>query len=459
MHGTLLPRPLRAELGRLLALAFPLIGAQLLQMGNGLVDTLVAGQLGREALAAAGIGAAVWFIVALSCIGMLSSLSPVIARMRGQGRQQEIGSIVRQSFWLAAVWGTLSLGLAWGLTLSLGSIGVSADLIPSINDYLGAAVWGLPAVALLSVARNVCEATGQTRPVLVVQLMGLMVNLLCDLGFGLGWFGLPALGLRGIGWSTTLVMLCTTAALMFVLSQGRFKKYNIYRHWEWPELQALRRLLRLSTPICLAMLFEAGLFSATAIQMGVLGVLPASAHNIAIGITSFCFMLPLGLSAALTARIGQAFGRGSMPSIRLRISAGLIAVLAMSCCTALLLLLLRHWLPSLYTDDAPVLEMTAQMLIFAAIFQVSDGLQIALFGMLRGLHDTKVPMLINGFAYWVVAFGLGYYLAHHTPVGALGLWIGLVVGLSIGSLLLFIRLRIVLKTQQLTLSRSAGTAL
>lgn len=444
----LMPRALRTELARLLTLGVPLIGAQLLQMGNGLVDTLVAGQLGREALAAAGIGAAVWFIVALSCIGMLASLSPVIAQMRGQGRQLEIGSTIRQGLWLALIWGSIALLLVWLLGNSLAAVGIAEDLRPSINDYLGAAAWGLPAIALLSAARNVCEATGRTRPVLLVQVLGLGINIIGDLGFGLGWFGLPALGLAGIGWTTTIVMICMAATLLFMLSRTGFKRFQIYSRFEWPSTTTLRLLLSLSIPICMAMMFEAGLFTATAVQMGVLGVLPASAHNIAIGVTSFCFMLPLGLSAALTARVGQSMGRGSMHSIRLRIAAGLIATVAMASCTALLLVLLRHWLPSLYTDDIPVQQLAAQMLLFAAIFQLSDGTQVALFGILRGLQDTKLPMLINGFAYWAIAFGLGYYLAHHTSAGAFGLWIGLVVGLSISSLLLFIRLRIVLRKRQ-----------
>ena len=443
----ILPQVMRAELRRLFLMGAPLIGAHLLQMGNGLVDTLVAGQLGRESLAAAGIGAAVWFIVALSCIGLLASISPVISQMRGQGRQLEIGSVIRQGLWLAAMWGGIALALVWLLGHSLGLMGISEELIPSINEYLNAAAWGLPAIALLTAARNVCEATGKTRPVLMVQVLGLGVNILGDLGLGLGWFGLPALGLQGIGWSTTIVMVCMAAALLFLLSQPGFKRFQIYQHWEPPNRKTLGHLLSLSVPICLAMVFEAGLFTATSVQMGVLGVLPASAHNIAIGVTSFCFMLPLGLSAAVTARVGQSFGRGSRDSVRLRINAGLIGVVVMASCTAILLVLFRDWVPSLYTDDVPVQQLAAQMLIFAAIFQLSDGLQVALFGALRGLHDTKMPMLINLFSYWVVAFGLGYYLAHHTAVGAFGLWIGLVVGLSISALLLFFRLRFVLKQQ------------
>ena len=444
----ILPQVMRTELRRVMLLGTPLIGAHLLQMGNGLVDTLVAGQLGRESLAAAGIGAAVWFIVALSCIGLLASISPVIAQMRGQGRQLEIGSVIRQGLWLAVMWGCVALALVWLLGQSLGLMGISEELVPSINEYLGAAAWGLPAIALLTAARNVCEAAGRTRPVLMVQVLGLLVNILGDLGLGLGWFGLPALGLEGIGWSTTIVMICMAASLLFMLSQPGFKRFQIYRHWEWPNFKSLRLLLNLSIPICLAIMFEAGLFTATSVQMGVLGVLPASSHNIAMGVTSFCFMLPLGLSAALTARVGQSLGRGSINSIRLRVNAGLMAAVVMASCTAVLLLLFRHWLPSLYTDDVPVQQLAAQMLIFAAIFQLSDGVQVTMLGILRGLHDTKMPMLINGFSYWVVAFGLGYYLAHYTALGAFGLWVGIVTGLTLSALLLFLRLRFVLKQKQ-----------
>jgi len=434
---------IRVELRRLFALAFPLICAQLLQMSNGLVDTLIAGKLGREALAAAGVGSALWFIVMLSCTGMLASLSPVISQMRGQGRQLEIGAVIRQGFWLAVVWGVIAFALVRFLADALGAFGVQPVLIPSIQSYLYATSWSMPAVALYNAARNVCEATGITRPVWMVQVGGLVVNIIGSLGLGLGWFGLPAMGLEGIGWSTTIVMVFIAIALLSLLALPRFKRYQIYQRWDWPDTKILTKLLRVSIPICMAILFEAGLFSATSVQMGALGVLPASAHNIALGVASICFMLPLGLAAALTARIGQSYGKGSVESIKLRIAAGLVATVSIALVNIVLLLLLRGWLPSLYTDDAAVMALATHLLIFAAIFQLSDGLQVTAFGMLRGVQDTKIPMMINGFSYWVIAFGLGYYLAHYTALGATGLWIGLVVGLSICFVLLAMRLRFI----------------
>ena len=207
-------------------------------------------------------------------------------------------------------------------------------------------------------------------------------------------------------------------------------------------------MLVLAVPIYLALLFEAGLFVATALQMGMIGTLEAAGHYIAISIAGACYMLPLGLSFALTARVGRVYGRQSLPAIKLRIVSGLVITFIMAIATALLLLVFRHQITALYVDDLQVQRVAAQLLIFAALFQLPDAAQCALLGLLRGLQDTRVPMLINLFAYWGVAFTVGYYCAHHLGWGATGLWGGLILGLTVSATLLAIRLWIRLKQLQ-----------
>ncbi len=433
--ATVKPRQLLLEMKRTLRVAVPLIVAQLLQMGNGLVDALVAGQLGTVELAAGGIAAGIWFVASMLCIGLLAGLSPTLSRLIGQGRRKIVGGVFRQGLWLAFAVGLCALFSLILMAATLDRWSLQPELIPFIRQYLYTACWSLPAFAVVMVSRNVFEATGLTRPVMMVQLVGLLINTLADLGFGLGWFGLPKLGLVGIGIATSVVTVSMALALIVVLRNARFRRYELFSQFDWPRWVALKDLLILSIPIYFTLLFEAGLFFATAVQMGMIGTLEAGAHNIAISMSGACYMLPLGLSFALTARTGQVYGREAWPAIRLRIVSGLILTLLMALSTALALILFRNELIRLYTNDTELHVLAARLLVLAAIFQLSDGAQVAFIGLLRGMQDTRVPMFINAFAYWGVAFPVGYLSAHHLGYGATGLWAGLIIGLSLSAVL------------------------
>lgn len=429
------------DINRTLTIALPLIGAQLLQMGNGFVDTLVAGRLGTTELGAGGIGAGIWFFSSLMCIGVMAGLSPILSRLIGQRRRAAVGAVFRQGLWLAVITGTVALIAALLMVATLPNWSVQADMVPHIRAYLLWACWSLPPFALVMACRNVCEATSLTRPVLLVQFIGLLVNLLGDLTLGLGWFGFPRLGLAGIGISTTCVMITMALCLLWILNKRqRFARFTLFAQFDLPSWQQIKPMLSLSLPIYFGLVFEAGLFFVTAIQMGIIGTLEAAAHNIAIGVAAACFMLPLGLSFALTARVGRVFGRESLPAIKLRIISGVLISLAMSITTATLLIMFRDRLPGVYTSDTDVIAVAGHLILFAAIFQLSDALQVTLIGMLRGLQDTRVPMLINLVSYWVIAFGIGYYSAHKLGYGASGLWAGLVIGLSVATVALSFRL-------------------
>lgn len=422
-------------------MASPLIGAQLLQMCNGLVDAIVAGRLGRAELAAAGIGSTAWFFVSLLCIGLMAGLSPMLSELIGDRRRNAVGAVFRQGLWLGIIAGSLGCATLLLFRANLSSTSLDPELLPLISDYLLAVCWSMPALAIVLAARNVCEATNLTRPVLLVQLFGLLVNIVVDLTLGLGLFGFPKLGMFGIGLATSLVTLSMAGILLWLLTGQKFKRYNLFASIDYPQWAHLRPMLAISLPIFLALVFEAGLFTATAYQSGGLGTLQASAHVIAIGATAFCYMLPLGLSFALTARIGRVYGRRLKSSLELRAVVGVILTIGMAVATAILLLLFRFQIPAVYTADIEVRQLAAQLLLIAVVFQLSDGLQATLLGMLRGLQDTKIPMLINLASYWLVAFGIGYALAHHLGWGVHGLWAGLVIGLSLSAALLGLRLR------------------
>ena len=444
------------EIKRCLIMATPLIGAQLLQMGNGLVDAIVAGRLGRAELAAGGIGATIWFMVSLLCVGLMAGLSPKLSELIGNGRRNAVGALFRQGVWLGVLAGVLGCAVMLLIRANLASTALEPELIPLIQAYLIGACWSLPAFALVLAARNVCEATNLTRPVLLVQLCGLLVNIVVDLTIGLGLFGFPKLGLLGIGIATSFVNVCMAVVLLWLLTKKSFKRYNLFASIDKPQWAHIGPMLSLSLPIFFTLAFEAGLFAATSIQSGMLGTLQAGAHFIAIGATAFCYMLPLGLSFALTARIGRAYGRSEMHSLELRVYSGLILTVVMAVLTALVLLLFRFQIAAVYTTDEELRQFAATLLLVAVLFQLSDGLQATLLGMLRGLQDTKVPMLINLLSYWMIAFGIGYWLAHHGGWGVYGLWAGLIIGLTVSAGLLGLRLRYQLNRVRLKLHADAA---
>ncbi len=425
--------------------------AQLLYMGNGLVDALVAGRLGRQELAAGGIGSGLWFFASLSCIGLMAGLSPTMSQLIGQRRRVIVGSVFRQGLWIGVIAGTCALLATLLAIKTLPHWSLEAELVPLIAEYLLPASLSLPAFAVVMACRNVCEATNNTRGILVVQLFALGVNTLADLAFGLGWFGFPRLGLQGIGMATSMVSVASAIALVFYLRRGSFARFELFSKFEWPRWADIKPMLLLSVPIYLALVFEAGLFTATALQMGMLGTLEAGAHYIAIGITGACYMLPLGLSFALTARIGRVYGRGEYESLKLRVASGMFITVLLAAATASLLVLFRFPLTGLYSSDLELRKFAAQLVALAALFQLSDGAQVAFLGMLRGMKDTKIPMVINAFSYWAIAFAAGYYAAHHLGWGAKGFWGGLILGLSVAAVLLYLRLRARMKQIELEL--------
>lgn len=412
---------------------------------------LVAGRLGREEFAAGGLAGALWFFPSLVAIGLLASLSPLLSERIGKRQFSAVGQLFRQGLWLAVILGLLATAVSAGLAYSLPAWGLQEELIPLIRQHTYAACWSLIPTSLILACRNLCEATQRTSAVFIVTTIGLLLNLVGNLGLGLGWFGLPKLGLQGIGISTTLVSVCMFLILLYLLRGKRYFRFELFSHFEFPVTRDFKLLLGLSVPIFFAIIFEAGLFAATIVQMGMIGTLETAAHSLAMSATSFCYMFPLGLSFALTARIGQVHGRNpgssGLAPMLLRIQSGVLLTIVFATFTCACLIVFRHPVAALYTSDTEVMKFATKLLLLAAVFQFSDALQATLLGMLRGLQDVRVPMLINAVSYWLIAFGLGAWLAHKTPLGAYGLWIGLICGLTVSAITLGMRLRYVFNSR------------
>ncbi|MGH9897305.1 MAG: MATE family efflux transporter [Pyrinomonadaceae bacterium] len=429
---------LKRELKATLRLALPLVFGQLASIGMNVIDALLAGHLNAHTLGAVAIGTGVWLLVIVVTMGVMMSLPPSIAQLHGAGRRTAIAPLFRQALWLALALGVLlGVGVYFGGALLIAKIGIDPNLVPDVIRFLHAIAFGAPALTVFFALRGLGEGIGLTRPTMYFSLLGLV--LLAPIGYVLmyGAFGLSGLGARGSGIATAVVLwLQTIAFSVYVARSRRYRDLDLLAHFEKPDSRALRGLLHIGIPMSVSLLMEAGLFVAVALALGTLGTDVVASHQVAINFASVTFMVPLGIAMATTVRVGHAVGRGDGQGVR---DAGLIgigfALIAQSVSAGLMLLLPRQ-IASLYTHDAGVMALAAQLLVLAGIFQFSDGIQATANGALRGLKDTRVPMVITMFAYWGIGMPVGWWLAFTHGLGARGMWMGLIAGLSVAAVLL-----------------------
>ena len=429
---------LARELRETLRLAVPLVFGQLSAVGMNVIDALLAGHLDAHTLGAVAIGTSVWVLAIVAAIGVMMALPPSIAQLSGAGRRDAVGPLFRQALWLALALGVL-LGVAirFGGDVLIGSIGIDPRLVSDVTLFLHAIAWGAPALTLFFGLRGLSEGLGITRPTMYFSLFGLL--LLAPVGYVLmyGALGLPRLGAQGSGMATALVLwLQAIAFSVYVATRRHYHDLHLLEHFEKPNAAALAGLLHIGVPMGVTLLMEAGLFVTVALAIGTLGTDAIAGHQVAVNVASVAFMVPLGLAMATTVRVGHAVGRRDAQNVR---DAGLVGIsltMLTQTVSAALMLLLPRQIASLYTSDPLVVALAAQLLVLAGLFQFSDGIQVAANGALRGLKDTRMPMFITLFAYWGVGMPVGWWLAFPHGMGARGMWMGLIAGLSVAALLL-----------------------
>lgn len=438
------PPSLALEVRRTFALALPLILAQLAQMSMSFVDTLMVGRLGNASLAGIALGSSIFFLALIVCSGVLFAVGPTVSQAFGAGDLETAGRAAQQSFFLALLLFVPALMLFWQVGPLLARLGQEPQTAALATGYVQAIAWGFLPALLTTGLRGLLEGISNPRPVMFIALAGVGLNVFANYTLMFGNFGFPALGLVGTGWASAFTYWMTFLALALYVHRalpqfGVFRRLRVQRRVLWT-------LLRVGWPIGLTLGFESALFSATAILMGVLGTVPLAAHQIAIQSASFTFMVPLGLASATAVRVGQAAGRRDAAGVRRAGWVGIALSAAVMLLSALTFWLLPERVVSLYLrlDDpsnAAVVRTAVQFLAFAAAFQVFDGLQVSAAGALRGLKDTRAPMLISLFSYWGIGLSSGALLAFTLGLGGRGLWLGLVLGLVAAALLLVGRFR------------------
>jgi len=437
-------RPDRArvvqEISATVRLALPLILAQLAAVGTNMVDAMLAGHHSAHVLGAVAVGASIWSLAILSGIGMMMAVPPSVSQLDGAGRRGEIGAVFRQAMWLALVMG----GLLWfGVRHAsplIALVGVAPGLRDEVGEFLRAISWGAPALTCYCALRGLSEGLSLTRPSMYFSFGGLV--LLAPLGYVLmfGKLGVPPQGARGCGIATALVLwLEMTAFAVYVAHHRNYRGLGLGARLDLPDPTRIGELLWVGLPMAVTLLAEGGLFVAVALAIGTLGEQVVASHQVALNIASFFFMIPLGLAMAITVRVGHAVGRGDARGVRYAGFCGIGLTLATQTLSAALMLSMPHVIASLYTHDAGVIATASELIVLAGLFQFSDGIQVASNGALRGLKDTRVSMVITLFAYWCVGMPVGWWLAFRQGLGARGMWMGLIAGLSVAAVLLFTR--------------------
>lgn len=427
-----------------LTLALPLVLGQLSSVAMNVVDTLIAGHHSAQALAAVAVGSAVWSLVILILIGVLMAVPPSVSQLNGARRRGEVGALFRQSIWLAAAMGGGLFLLVRQSGPLLAAMGIAEEVRPGAEAFLAGISWGAPALALYFAFRYLSEGVSLTRPTMVFGITGLL--LLVPLGYLLmhGGHGVPELGPYGLGLATSIVLWAQAAGfLAWLMRSPRYADLALFARFDGPQWRPIRELLRIGLPMGVAIFMEGSLFVATALIIGTLGTVAVAAHQVAINIASACFMVPLGIAMATTVRVGYAVGSGNAAGVRWAAGGGYALTAIAQLLSAALLVFGAQWIASAYTRDPEVVALAAHLMGFAALFQLSDGLQAASGGALRGLKDTRVPMMVTVLAYWGIGMPMGWWLGIAEQRGAPGMWIGLIAGLSVAAVLLtwrFVRL-------------------
>jgi len=431
-----------AEIRRTMHLATPVIIGQLAVFSMHFVDTVMAGRLPEKeiALAALGTGGAVWSSMLMFVLGTLMVVQPSVAQLDGAQMKSEAASQTRQALWIALVLGVPFWGLCYFSEPLLTWFRIDPLIVPQAAGYLRAVSWGAPGLSLVFLLRFFSEGTGNTWPTMFYGVAGALLNVPLNYVMMFGKLGFPALGTVGCGYATSIVIWLQFLLLALYIGMHRhYQPFALMSRLERPDWQKIWSLLRVGLPIAVAIFVEGSLFVGAALLIGRLGPAPAASHLIAINFSALMFMIPIGLSSAVSIRVGNAIGRKDMEAARYAGLIGILIILGFQTVSFTGMLVFPELIVSIYTDDLVVAPLAVSLLFYAAIFQYPDGLQMVAAGTLRGYKDTRMPMLYMIISFWIVGMTLGYNLTFGQGMGPAGMWIGMIAGLTVAAGLMLLR--------------------
>jgi multidrug resistance protein, MATE family len=422
-------------------LSLPIIFGELAQMALHIIDTAMAGALGYKQLAAAALVLGVLTIPFVIGIGMTISVSQLVSMHHGRKDNQQVSHYFYNGFWVCAITALLiSLTLVSGKNI-LFHLNQDTEVAQLAVPFMQLMGWSVIPMLLFMSLKQFTDGLQHTRTAMLISLLAMPVNILINWLLIFGNWGFPRLELAGAGWGTLI-----TRSLMFIslgaviLWHPLFSRYIKVRKTQWVlRKDTIKALLYIGIPSGLQVGMEAGAFAVSGLMIGAIGAVEQAAHQIALSLASLTFMVSMGLAQGSSIRVSNAYGAKDPVQILSIGKSTLIAALLYGLACAVIFVIFNHRLPLAFNSNLQVVKMAALFLLFAAVFQISDATQAIGAGLLRGIKDVKVPTLLIGIAYWVVGIPVGYLLAFKAGLGAAGVWIGFIAGLSCSSIFLCIR--------------------
>lgn len=436
------PAQWRRELRAMVALAVPVVFSELGWMAQGVVDTIMVGKLGPAAIGAVAVGNAVFYTPSLFGIGLLLGLDTLVSQAYGRNDHDECHRWLAQGVYLACVVAPPLMLLTGLASFGFVRFGIAPQVAAPAADYLRVLLWSTLPLLLYGAARRYLQGVGEVRVITATYVGANLVNWFLNWVFIYGKLGFPAIGVRGSALSTCFARVFMAVALIgFAWRYERRRGHPLFRHWAGPQLDRLRRLVRLGAPAAGQIVLEVSAWNLSTLAAGWLTPVALATHAIALNYASLTYMVPLGVSAAAAVSVGHAVGAGDAPRAR---RAGWLALglgVGFMLMAAVLFLVAPGPLIRLYTSDPRVLAVGPGLLGLAAAFQIFDGIQTVSTGALRGLGETRVPMFANLVGYWVLGLPLGFALCFWLKWGIYGMWIGLTLALVVIATLLIVRWR------------------
>tara|TARA_B110000495_G_C23011031_1_gene597996 strand:- start:387 stop:1769 length:1383 start_codon:yes stop_codon:yes gene_type:complete len=450
----------RKEFKELVIVAVPLVLAQVAQNTISFVDTVMVGRLGKEALAGIAIGSTLFQFILIVLSGVIIGVSPIVSQATGAKDDDLCGRATRQGLWMGVLLFTPAFLLYRNAYPILIWLNQSPETALASSEYLKAISWGLlPALWVMGL-RGLLEGKSNTKPIMIISLFGVALNVFANDALMFGHYGLPALGLVGTGYASSLVYFAVFIVLAIYVSH-QYSDLHIFSKLRRPDFSTFLEVARVGGPIGMTLAFEAGMFGAAAFAMGTIGETQLAAHHIALQTASISFMIPLGLAIATSVRVGQAIGAGSPRRAEIAGHAGMLLCIGAMSFSGLIFWLMPLPIIGMYIDinveaNASVVAYAISFLALAALFQVVDGLQVAASGSLRGIKDTKAAMVLSLVSYWLVGCVVGAYLCFGVKLEGVGLWIGMTSGLATAAVLLTLRFQF--KVRKLKLEHELNSA-
>jgi MATE family multidrug resistance protein len=428
-----------------LVLGLPLIGSHVAQMALHVTDTVMLGWYGVEPLAAGVLGASSFFLMFMLGSGFAHAVMPLVAAAMGRGDETQVRRDTRMGLWLSIIFGIAVYPVFWFSGAILLALGQDPTVSAMAEDYLRIIGLGMVPALMVMAMKSWLAALERTQVVLWLTVAGVAVNAALNWALIFGNWGAPELGLQGAAIASVAVQVVTLLAVAgYGALHPALRRFRLFQRFWRPDWQAMGQVFRLGWPIGLTSLMEGGLFQAAALMMGWIGTLELAAHGIALEITAVTFMIHVGLSNAATVRTGRAFGEGDARALR----DGAVVALVLSQGIGLFIIatfllapepLIRLFLDGSDPMTPQIVAYATLLLMCAAAFQVADAAQVMALGLLRGIRDTKVPMFIAAICYWLIGIPASYGMAFWLDWGGVGLWLGLVLGLSLTAVALLIR--------------------